>query len=665
MKNKFSQYLFLGAIVALVGIIFIYGFRDSDGEIRSGQAGRPEMTEAEKNYVEDHEEVVIYVDESIRFMMDDGNGFLQEYMDAVFRNVDLDIRLTEEKDGADARIIAVTDKDRNAGSSYTPPLLQLDWAMYTKADDDEKRSELSGVIVEGYRRSEVSDISYDGRSVDFVYADTAEDALELARKEDRNLILAPRSAMWIALGGDKDYLAMEDDVYSQNVCIMMDEESALYELFSKCINGTDRHVLSYEASQKWFDGNGPVYMKKNNDDIYMLILIIFTSVMIAFFIYYQTNKNLYAELENRMEKLTESKKELKTTFNGVSYYLAELDLDGVVLDINRYFFETVHRNVTNRNIYEILDLDEENSAKLRKMIENAAHGEPSENEEIMRKQDIFEVDVFPIEGARGVVEKLLFMARDITGEVMAERQMIQDNKMIAVGQLAAGVAHEIRNPLGIIRNYCYVLKNMDVDMDIRDKAIGHIEAAVDRSGAIINNLLNFSRVSSGQEEMIDVEEHIRSLASLNDNILKKKNIKLEITCAERIETFIRVEALDMILINLIQNATDAMKENGKLSIKVVKYKQEFEIDVQDTGTGIEEDILQDIFNPFFTTKEEHKGNGLGLYIVYNETGKLDGKIDVRSKVGVGSVFMLTLPLREHRSGEVNDGKKEHEHIGGR
>ena len=74
---------------------------------------------------------------------------------------------------------------------------------------------------------------------------------------------------------------------------------------------------------------------------------------------------------------------------------------------------------------------------------------------------------------------------------------------------------------------------------------------------------------------------------------------------------------------------------------------------------------QDIFNPFFTTKEGHKGNGLGLYIVYNETGKLDGKIDVRSKVGVGSVFMLTLPLREHRSGEVDDGKKELEHTGGR
>ena len=648
----------------LIGIIFIYALQDRDGDIRSGETGRLEMTEAEREYVENHDEVVIYVDDSIRFMNADGNGFLQEYMDDVFRNVDLDIRLTDEEEGADGRITAVTDEDRNVDSNYVPPLLQLDWAMYVKADG-QLNSDLSGVIVEGYQRSEANDISYDGQDVDFVYADSAEEALELARAEDLDFMLAPRSAMWLALDGNKDYLAMEDSVYSQNVCIMVDEDSVLYTLMNKCINVTDRHTLSYEVSQKWFDGNGPVYMKENNEDVYMLVLIIFTSVMIAFFIYYQTNKNLYAELENRMEKLNESKKELKTTFNGVSYYLAELDLNGVVLDINRYFFEAVHKNVTNSNIYDILEMDEEGRASLQEMMERASRGEYTESREITRKQDIFEVDIFPIEGAKGVVEKLLFMARDITGEVMAERQMLQDNKMIAVGQLAAGVAHEIRNPLGIIRNYCYVLKNMDVDMEIRDKAIGHIEAAVDRSGAIINNLLNFSRASSGQEEWIDVEEHIRSLASLNDNILRKKNIKLEITCSEKIETYIRVEAIDMILINLVQNATDAMKENGKLSIKVVKDKQEFEIDVQDTGTGIEEDILQNIFNPFFTTKEGHKGNGLGLYIVYNETGKLDGKIDVRSKVGVGSVFMLTLPLREHRSGEVDDGKKEHEHTGGR
>ena len=158
MKKKFSQYLFLGVIIVLIGIIFIYALQDRDGDIRSGETGRLEMTEAEREYVENHDEVVIYVDDSIRFMNADGNGFLQEYMDDVFRNVDLDIRLTDEEEGADGRITAVTDEDRNVDSNYVPPLLQLDWVMYVKADG-QLNSDLSGVIVEGYQRSEANDIS--------------------------------------------------------------------------------------------------------------------------------------------------------------------------------------------------------------------------------------------------------------------------------------------------------------------------------------------------------------------------------------------------------------------------------------------------------------------------------------------------------------------------
>ena len=242
------------------------------------------------------------------------------------------------------------------------------------------------------------------------------------------------------------------------------------------------------------------------------------------------------------------------------------------------------------------------------------------------------------------------MAMDVTREKMAERQLLQDNKMIAVGQLAAGVAHEIRNPLGIIRNYCYVLKTMSDD-SVKEKAIEQIEKSVDKSGAIINSLLNFSRVSSSNGETINVEEHIWSLIQLNYNILKKKNIDLEVICDEDIWTYLAVESLDMILINLISNATDAMSENGSLTIRVIRYQESFEIDVEDTGCGIEEDILQDIFNPFFTTKGNKKGNGLGLYIVYNEVNKLNGTIEVESKVGEGTKFKLILPLSEEETGK--------------
>ena len=102
-----------------------------------------------------------------------------------------------------------------------------------------------------------------------------------------------------------------------------------------------------------------------------------------------------------------------------------------------------------------------------------------------------------------------------------------------------------------------------------------------------------------------------------------------------------------------------MSDNGSLRINVFKYADSFEIDVEDTGTGIEEDILQDIFNPFFTTKGNKKGNGLGLYIVYNEVNKLNGTIEVESKPGEGSKFRLTLPLTEEGTGkeEKNDQGK--------
>lgn len=255
-----------------------------------------------------------------------------------------------------------------------------------------------------------------------------------------------------------------------------------------------------------------------------------------------------------------------------------------------------------------------------------------------------DIDISPINNNPGKAEKLLFIAKDVTNERIVERQMLQDNKMIAIGQLAAGVAHEIRNPLGIIRNYCYVLKNIEGE-EIKAKAIENIEKAVDSSGKIIESLLNFSRVSSKVCRKIDIEEHINSIILLNAGLLKNKNIQFVMNCSEKTETFIEVESFDMILINLISNAIDAMNDNGRLSIDIFKEKDQFKMIVADTGSGINENDIEEIFNPFFTTKGAYGGTGLGLYIVYNEISKLNGTIDVDSKLEEGTAFHITLPLQ--------------------
>ncbi|MDO4485397.1 MAG: ATP-binding protein [Bacillota bacterium] len=658
MKNKISQSFFLVVIVILVAVIFLYGAANGDirdfGSNSSDRSKPVEFNSQERAYLKQHDSIKIYVDTDLQFMMnEDGTGFLWNYMRDIFEPAGVNVALTDNISEADCRMMIINDRIRrtNMGFDYTSPVFQVDGAFFIRKDAPSEGN-LKGVILAGrLKADDINDIKYDGRQIEFIKASTAEEVVVAAVKNNADVIVGDRTAILAALKNNSRYIAVEDTVYSMNTCLMVPEsESGLYGILNACICAADRYHLTYEASQKWFAGNGPRFMDDSYENFYMLVLIIFAAVLIAFFIYYQANKNLYHELNDRMVKLAESKQELKTTFNGVKYYLAETDLEGSILDINRAFYNFVNTDTVNRKVWDVIDIAEKYKARIQKIVDDAGKGIETHSIEIRLKRQTIVIDVFPIENVRGSVEKLLFMAMDVTNERMAERQLLQDNKMIAVGQLAAGVAHEIRNPLGIIRNYCYVLKNMDDD-SVREKAVEQIEKAVENSGAIINSLLNFSRVSTKSGETINVEEHIWSLIQLNYNILKKKNIDLEVECDEDVVTFLAVESLDMILINLISNATDAMSDNGKLTIRVVRYTDSFEINVEDTGTGIEEDILQEIFNPFFTTKGNKKGNGLGLYIVYNETNKMNGNIEVESKVGEGTRFRLTLPLIEDTAGK--------------
>jgi len=648
MKNKLVQYSFIAVIVILVSIIALFSLSRSNINISdTAETVGYELNSSEEKYIEENDEICVYVDEQLRYLMGNGyDGFLMDVMDDVFRDIDIGITFTDDEETADCSLMIVTDEVRSDDDkSYTSPLFKQDGVLFVRSDSEDI-TEMSGVVMDDRMSSrKLSRVKYDGNSLSFETASSAEEALEKARNDGLSFILGDRSAVLEALGADKDYISTGESLYSLNVCLITDSSSeALHGILNKCVHNADMYAVTYKASQKWFDGNGPLYEEGAYGDSYILILVIFTAILLVFFIYYNTNKNLYDELNDRIEKLAESRKELKATFEGVGYYLAEMDLEGVITDINRAFYDFVRSDTINRRIWDVLDLDDENREKLRKMVMGAGADEGVGSTEIVLKKQIIKVDVFPIENARGIMEKLLFMATDVTGERMAERQMIQDNKMIAVGQLAAGVAHEIRNPLGIIRNYCYVLKNMKGE-DVREKAIDRIEKAVDTSGKIIDSLLDFSRASGNEETLVDIEKHVKELLRLNKNIFKKKSIHTDVICPERVETYIIVESLNMILLNLISNATDAMYDHGNLTIKVVKYKDTFEISVRDTGTGMDEAILQEIFNPFFTTKGSTKGNGLGLYIVHNETGKLNGKIEVESEVGAGSEFRLTLPLR--------------------
>ena len=152
------------------------------------------------------------------------------------------------------------------------------------------------------------------------------------------------------------------------------------------------------------------------------------------------------------------------------------------------------------------------------------------------------------------------MMEDVTVQKINQEKLTQENKMSAVGQLAAGVAHELRNPLGIIRNSTFLLNEDWNDMQMREMAIESIDSSIERAGKIIDNLLNFSRINQSIDEDIALREMVNQVTGLYGANTKKQKISIGVDIAESICIRTNRTSLSHILINLIQNAVDAIKE---------------------------------------------------------------------------------------------------------
>ncbi len=225
----------------------------------------------------------------------------------------------------------------------------------------------------------------------------------------------------------------------------------------------------------------------------------------------------------------------------------------------------------------------------------------------------------------------------------AESRMLQSSKMAAVGQLAAGIAHEIRTPLGIIRNAAYLLKRESETVG-RLKQIESIEQSVERANKTIDNLLNFSQISDNQLSHIPMRTFIENLWQINHKAWQTQGIEFELICDPMLSHKTYLESLKHVLLNLFSNAVDAMPEGGILSISVTEDQTHSNllICVKDNGVGMSQKTIEQLYDPFFTTKGSSNGTGLGLYIVYNEVQKMGGKIKAESQLGQGSCFSIEI-----------------------
>ena len=374
----------------------------------------------------------------------------------------------------------------------------------------------------------------------------------------------------------------------------------------------------------------------------------------------------YAEVKQKIQELEAANLGLRTKSNELQAVFDSI-VDGVVIYDSNGCVQ--HRNhicphyfpretIIGASCKRLFHPDVQNSP-LNCPVERALAGE-SVQISFSTKQNgaeprYFDVTATPIEDPAGLNRALVFL-RDVTEKRIQELQLLQAEKMSSIGLLAAGVAHEINNPLTSVAGYAEALlrrfrdaPDLQIDPRLDDftKYLTVIIRESYRCKGIIDCLLSFSRKSDGSTEKVDINQILREVLELVRLKSRYEHVEIREVLQPDLPP-VRGDAagLRQVFMNLLINAHQAIEGAGTVEITTSANGSLVSVQVRDTGCGIEQEHLDHIWEPFFTTKSVGQGLGLGLAVTFNIVKRHEGEIRVESQKGRGSIFTVILPVNQ-------------------
>ncbi|WP_304508773.1 transporter substrate-binding domain-containing protein [Anaerotignum sp.] len=479
---------------------------------------------------------------------------------------------------------------------------------------------------------------------DLIFVDNVGAGMDLLLQGQVDAVIGDEPIVSYYIGKKSAQIRMINTaLYEEPVVLGMPRENAdLLPIVNHAIKEVNKKGQLEKIQQKWFGISTPLKDANGAKKYIRLGIISVGALLILVGTIAANNHSLKKQVRIRTRELEASRNELQLIFDSIPEYIFMVDQFGNIVNANKGILEYIglDRGLCFGQYCDII---------LHKFslgyVDIVSEEEVARHEKILVKtgKRIYEVKTYSLtEFERGT----LITLRDITLDEVNKKQLLQSSKMLAIGQLAAGMAHQIRNPLSIIRMHTYMLRENQNMGETGKKSLKYIDENVQKAGCIIDNVMNFWRVSGNQIETINLSKNLGDIISLHENLLKKKEIEVEIDCNSELWFRCNEEALKHILVNLVSNAIDAMEHLGRLTLLGEKVEDGVLIQCIDSGCGIAEENMENLFNPFFTTKELGKGTGLGLFVVYSEVEKLSGSIKVESKIGEGTCFTIKLPLGE-------------------
>jgi two-component system, NtrC family, sensor kinase len=387
----------------------------------------------------------------------------------------------------------------------------------------------------------------------------------------------------------------------------------------------------------------------------------------------QYTKALKTEVENKTKDLQRSEERYKKLVEGAQDIIFSVDREGRFLSLNRYganflsgklfdpegapqtrHYEDHTEKFLGKELVEFFPSDGFFQPQLLDEIWET--GRPKTLEHTLKiglAEAWLNTQLIAIKDDEGQVQGVLGISRDITEKKKIEKQMINTEKLASLGLLAAGVAHEINNPLGVILGYCdYMLDKIPAD-DKTHKVLEKIERQGNHCKRIVENLLSFSRYTEHSDTISDINLNLETVLAVVENNLMIKKVQLK---KELEANLPRVKAdpvqLQQVFLNLMNNAVAAMPKGGLLTVnsRWDIFSDKVQVIISDTGTGIKKEHREKIYDPFFTTKKVGEGTGLGLTVTYGIINHYQGSIHLETKteeedpLNHGTSFTVTLPV---------------------